>query len=70
MSKGRRQLLNIERTIADTMELAKYRGATPEDAGNDLEGAGIQEDSYAEWCRKRGTLDHRRSRKIDNWIFN
>lgn len=52
------------------MELAKYRGATPEDAGNDLEGAGIQEDSYAEWCRKHGTLDHRRSRKIDNWIFN
>lgn len=52
------------------MELAKYRRATPEDTGNDLEGAGVQEDSYAEWCRKHGISDHRRSRKTDTWNFN
>lgn len=31
MSTGRRQLFNIEISIAGTMELAKHRGATPED---------------------------------------
>lgn len=44
MSTGRRQLRqegggNTEISTGDTTELVKYRGATPEDIVNDLEGA-------------------------------
>lgn len=33
---------NTEIAAGDTMELAKYTGATPEDIVNGLEGAGVQ----------------------------